>query len=432
MKKVLVISYYWPPSGGAGVQRWLKFVKYLGEFGWEPVVYTPENPEAPARDESLLKDIPKGLQVLKQPAWEPYDLYKRFVGMKKGDAINAGFLSESKKPKRTEQWAIWLRGNFFIPDARCFWISPSVKYLKAFLQSNPVDAIVSTGPPHSMHLIARKLQQQFQLPWLADFRDPWTQIDFYNQLKLSRLADLKHHRLEKQCLKHANRVVVVSPGMAQAFNTILPRPYEVITNGYDEASIPAVAPAIDSEFSIAHIGSLNKDRNPKLLWRVLAQLTQQHPDFKKALKIKLIGKTDFHVKADLQANGLAENLIEIAYLPHNEVVLEQQKSQINLLLINQTPNANMILTGKLFEYLAAQRPILCIGPTAGDAAQILKESGAGITFDFGNEQGMQSGLMKLFEEFQQDTIPFQGKGTEAYGRRALTKKLAKTLDQMVD
>ena len=189
MKKVLIITYYWPPSGGAGVQRWLKFVKYLREFGWEPIVYTAENPEVPVIDETLTKDIPEGITVLRTKVWEPYQIYKRLSGRKQSDRIQTAFLSEKKKPGTIENLSIWIRGNFFIPDARRFWIKPSVKYLSRYLNDNPVDLIISTGPPHSMHLIAMHLKGKTQIPWLADFRDPWTNIDFYHQLKLSRSAD---------------------------------------------------------------------------------------------------------------------------------------------------------------------------------------------------------------------------------------------------
>ena len=220
MKKALVITYYWPPSGGAGVQRWLKFVKYLRSFGWEPVIYTPENPEFPETDHSLDKDVPGQLKVLKQPIWEPYDTYKKILGRRKDEKINAAFLSEKKKNSALENLSVWIRGNFFIPDARKFWIKPSIRFLLHYLQKDPVDVIISTGPPHSMHLIAMKVSGKLGLPWLADFRDPWTNIDFYKDLKLTSWADAIHRRLEKQVLGKADAVTVISPGMAADFSRI--------------------------------------------------------------------------------------------------------------------------------------------------------------------------------------------------------------------
>src|SRR4030095_1074602 len=168
-KKVLIITYYWPPGGGSGVQRWLKFVKYLPQTGWQPVVYTPENGEMPVNDSSLTDDIPTGTEVLKTKIWEPYNLYKTFIGADKNVKVSTGFLTEEKKPGMAERLSVWLRGNMFIPDARRFWIGPSIKYLSSYLEKSHVDVIVSTGPPHSMHLIAMKLSEKFNIPWVADF-----------------------------------------------------------------------------------------------------------------------------------------------------------------------------------------------------------------------------------------------------------------------
>jgi hypothetical protein len=198
MKKVLVITYYWPPSGGAGVQRWLKFVKYLPSLGWEPIIYTVENGEYPVLDDSLVNDLPSNIKVLKTKIWEPYIFYKRFTGRKKNDKINSGFLNNKKKNKILESISVWIRGNLFIPDARKFWIKPSVNYLNNFIKDNPVDFIISSGPPHSTHLIALGIQKLNKIPWLADFRDPWTNIDFYKDLKLSKWADSKHKKIRKR------------------------------------------------------------------------------------------------------------------------------------------------------------------------------------------------------------------------------------------
>ena len=195
MKRVLIITYYWPPSGGSGVQRWLKMSKYLPENGWQPVIYTPEDGEFPIIDTSLEKDVCPEAEVVKRPIVEPYTLYKRFVGMRAEEKVKVGFTDESGKQKGWKaRLSMWIRGNLFIPDARCWWIRPSVRFLLKYLKDNPVDAIISTGPPHSMHLIALRLKAKLGLPWIADFRDPWTDIDFYNELRLTQWADCKHHR----------------------------------------------------------------------------------------------------------------------------------------------------------------------------------------------------------------------------------------------
>jgi glycosyltransferase involved in cell wall biosynthesis len=431
MKKVLIITYYWPPSGGAGVQRWLKFVKYLPQFGWEPVIYTPENPEAPVNDDSLLADIPEGTEVLKTKVWEPYAVYKKFVGLKKSDKISTGFLSEKKKPSLAEKMAVWIRGNLFIPDARKFWIKPSIKYLEKYLKENPVDVIISSGPPHSMHLIALALKNKLNIPWLADFRDPWTKIDFYHELKLTPSSDQKHQRLEKEVLQQADKVIVVSNGMKRSFNQLFTRDYEVITNGYDEEDMHLQLEKNQEKFIIAHIGSLNKSRNPVALWKALQQLIAENRQLKNSIQVKLVGQVDYSVKKSIEDYGLMNYVKMIQYIPHQEVVKAQQESSVLLLVINNTPNSQMILTGKFFEYLAARRSILCIGPEDGDAAEIIRETASGFVSGFNDEAGLKKHILELFADFQNCLIFTGGSGIEKYSRKSLTGQLSQVLNEMI-
>lgn len=426
-RKVLIITYYWPPSGGAGVQRWLKFVKYLRNFGWEPVVYTPENPEYPAIDNSLLKDIPQGIEIVRTPIWEPYSFYKKLVGAKKTERINAGFLSEKKRPGLAERFSIWLRGNFFIPDARKFWIKPSIKFLVKYLKQHPVDAIVSTGPPHSMHMIALGVKKRTGLPWLADFRDPWTNIDFYHELMLSSWADRKHHKQEMSVLKKADEVVVISNSMKTDFLKLLKRDYSVITNGYDQDDIAGVDVKIDERFSVAHIGTMVKTRNPLLLWEVLSEEVLKDTDFANDLEIKLVGSVDYSVTESIEAAGLGNYVNKISYVPHNEVVKIQQQSQVLLLLINDTPNAKVILPGKFFEYMAARRPILCIGPRDGDAAEVILETNAGYVSEKDDKESIRKAINELYSRFRTGKNIVDSKGIARFSRESLTGRMAECL-----
>jgi len=431
MKRVLIISYYWPPSGGAGVQRWLKFVKYLRLYGWEPVVYTPENPEFPETDFSLAKDVPEGLEVIKQPIWEPYDTYKKLLGQKKETKINAAFLSEKKKNSLLENFSVWIRGNFFIPDARRFWIKPSVNFLLKYLQDKPVSAVVSTGPPHSMHLIAMEICGRMRLPWLADFRDPWTNIDFYKDLKLTAKADALHRKLENKVLSRADVVTVISRSMAEDCRKLHDRTYEVITNGYDPGDTDlSHPPKPDKKFSIAHIGTLVGTRNPETLWIALQELVHEDQNFAADLEIKLVGKVDYKVTESIEQRGLGGFVNKIAYMPHDEVVKCQQQSGVLLLIINNTPNAKMILTGKFFEYLAARRPILCLGPPDGDAAAILNETKAGLLAGFGDAGTMKNHICSLYKDYVNGNLISRSEGIEQYSRPELTKKLASLLDRI--
>lgn len=432
MRKVLIITYYWPPSGGAGVQRWLKFSKYLREFGWEPVIYTPENPEAPSLDLTLLQEIPKGVEIIKNPIWEPYEFYKKLVGMKKDEKINAGFLNEKKNPGLAEDFSTWIRGNFFIPDARKFWIRPSVKYLLNYLKTNHVDAIISTGPPHSMHLIALGIKNKLNIPWLADFRDPWTQIDFYHQLHLSKIADSKHKRLEKSVLSKADVVTTVSKNWSKDLEAIFTRKIDVVTNGFDPEDFINNAPELDKKFTLTHVGSLNKDRNPNFLWATLKELCSENSSFENDLEIKFIGKTDIAVFEQLEKQGLSNKATKIDYMPHKEVIAEAGRAQVLMLLVNNTPNMAGIIPGKLFEYLASNRPILCIAPNDGDSAKIIKESGAGNVVDFGDSALLKEVILEMYTKYKKGNLTVTGGAINQFSRRSLTGSIAELLNSILD
>ncbi len=431
MKKALIITYYWPPSGGAGVQRWLKFAKYLPSFGWEPIIYTVSNPEYPELDPGLGKDIPPGITVLKTRIKEPYRAYKKFIGRDKDEKIAAGFLSEKKKPGLAESVAVWIRGNLFIPDARKFWIRPSVRYLKRFVRSHPPDLIISTGPPHSCHLIALGLKQACGLPWLADFRDPWTGIDFYKDLRLTRYADIKHKRLEKKVLQYADEVIMISPSQEAMFRGIYDRKYHVITNGYDPDDFPApdAPPAVES-FSLTHVGSLVPSRNPAGLWTALASLAGEVPGFREHLVIRLAGQVDHTVISSIRQAGLSARLVKTDYLPHDKAVAMQQSASVLLLLINNTPNAKSILTGKFFEYLAAGRPVLCIGPPDGDAAAVLEHTRAGHTADYQDISTIKEIVLNYYRLWLAGALQTDAGETGNYSRKNLTRQLADILNGM--
>ncbi len=435
MKKVLILTYYWPPAGGAGVQRWLKFVKYMYLFGWEPIVYTAENGEMPVIDKSLEKDIPSGTVVLRQPIWEPYSVYKKFIGRKKEDKINASFLSENKKDGITQKISVWIRGNFFIPDARKYWIKPSIRFLSDYIEKNNIQHVISSGPPHSMHMIAKGLKRQFaELKWLADFRDPWTNIDFYEKLMLSSWADKQHHAQELSVLTQADAVISVGYAMNEEFKLMYvnsggkkTEKFSVITNGFDEADVYQGPLQKDSSFSIAHIGTLVKDRNPDVLWRVLGDLVKTDSEFKNQLEIKLVGKIDIFVKEEIEKYGLSRFVNKIDYLPHDEVIKEQQKSSVLLLLVNNTKNAKGILTGKFFEYMAAGAPIIAIGPVDGDLAKIMESSNCGLISDFADERSLKENILNCFKGITESSNKSE---IARYSRKALTEDLCHLLDNL--
>lgn len=437
MKRVLIITYYWPPSGGSGVQRWLKMSKYLPEFGWEPVIYTADNAEYPVEDPSLQKDVRPDIEVLRRPILEPYQFYKKFLGIKKEQKVKAGFIDENGEQKGwKKRLSIWIRGNFFIPDARCWWVKPSARYLTAYLKEHPVDAIISTGPPHSMHLIAMRLKETLGIPWIADFRDPWTEIDYYDKLHLTRRSDLKHHNLEREVLTKADKVVTVSPDGARRLGRLGNRNVRVIYNGFDhDDSALQDKVTLPDTFTITYLGVLTKAQNPEKLWEAIGELIKENTDFSRQLQIKMIGQIDSSVVQSIQENRVDKNVTFMSYIPHEQVGQEHRKSTVLLLVLmpDTEIRAKGLLTGKLFEYLASGRPILCIGPEDGDAARILKETGAGQTANFGDKEKTKKIIKEYYQYYLEKGLSSQtNNNIEKYSRKALAEKYGKLLDNVLN
>ena len=418
MRKVLVIAYYWPPAGGPGVQRWLKFVKYLRDFNLDPVVYVPENPHYPLVDEKLLSEVPKDVQVIKRPIKEPY-AWASLLSKKKTKTISSGIIPE-KKPSSLEKILLWIRGNLFIPDARKYWVKPSVKFLSGIIQKEGIETIITTGPPHSLHLIGLELKKKMNIQWISDFRDPWTTIGYHNKLRLTKSSQKKHKDLEKKVLTNSDKIVVTSRTTQLEFEAIADRPIKVITNGYDEALRPL---ELDSKFTISHLGSLLTGRNPIVLWKVLQELVNERPEFAKQLSIQLAGVVGEEVWESIGQHDLQPFTNQLGYLPHEQVVEVQQKSQILLLLEIASEETKGIIPGKLFEYLNAKRPVLALGPKDWEAGRIVQETKAGISLSAADAPALKNVLLDWFEQFERGALSANSIGIEKFHRLELTKEL---------
>lgn len=424
MKKVLVITYYWPPAGGPGVQRWLKFVKYLRDFDIEPIVYIPENPDYPIIDESLLKEIPKGITILKRPIFEPYFLANIF-SKKETSTISSGIIKEAKSQNFLQKLFLYIRGNLFIPDARKFWIKPSIKFLSDYLSENKMDTIITTGPPHSLHLIGFGLKKKLELKWIADFRDPWTEIGYHKKLKLSASAKAKHVALETEVLTSADHIITTSFATQREFQSKTLKPVTVITNGYD--SVAEDATDLDQKFSLAHIGSLLSGRNPKNLWKVLQELTSENKDFKEDLVLILVGTLSNDVLDSIKVYGLEAYLELPGYVSHNKANKIQRTSQVLLLVEIDSIETIGIIPGKLFEYMAAKRPILALGPKDWDVKKILAETNAGTYFEYQEEANLKEHVLSMYKLFKIQQLEVNSVNIEKYCRKNLTEELAKLL-----
>ena len=424
-KKLLIITYYWPPAGGPGVQRWLKFVKYLPDFGVQPIVYIPKNPTYPIVDENLVKEVSDKAIILKHKIFEPYQLAS-FLSKNKTKKMNSGIIPNQKKQSFLDKIFLWIRGNLFIPDARVFWIKPSVAFLEKYIKDNDIDTIVTSGPPHSLHLIGMELKQTMKVKWFADFRDPWTTIGYHKSLKLSNYAANKHKSLEHQVLNTADTIIVTSNTTKTEFQAITTQPIAVITNGYDTENVDKQA--LDSKFSLAHIGSFLSERNPKLLWETLVELVQEIPDFKRHLEIKLVGAVSQEVLETIDQFDLKPYLNNLGYVSHSEAISHQRKSQVLLLIEINSEDTKSIIPGKLFEYMVSGRPIIAIGPDGSDFAEIITNTNTGVFFDYSEKMKLKSVLLGFYNQFLEEKLQSNGVGLQQYSRKSLTEKLVNLLN----
>ena len=425
MKKVLIITYYWPPAGGPGVQRWLKFVKYLPEFNIQPIVYCPENPLYPTLDSSLLQEVDSKITVLKHPIKEPL----RFLSLlfkSKTNILSKGGILDSKKQSLFERFLLYIRGNFFVPDARVFWVKPSVKYLSSYISKHQIDTIITTGPPHSVHLIGMQLKVKHKLRWYADFRDPWTDISYHKNLNLTQNTQQKHLKLERQVLNTSDQIIVTSSQTKQLLSKISQQPISVITNGFDDENVPSIT--LDSKFSLTHIGSLFDQRNPTLLWNVLSELIEEFPEFKANFQLVLVGNVSADIKASMDSAKLTSFLKIVGSVTHNEAIMYQRKTQVLLLIEANTTEASYIIPGKLFEYINANRPILALGPKQSDIPSILKDTQTGRYFDYENETALKTHILELFENYKTNSLSVASKDIERFSRKNCTKQLVEVLN----
>jgi len=420
--KVLIITYYWPPAGGSGVQRWLKFVKYLQGFGIEPVIYTVDKPNYAIIDETLQKEVPTTIEILKQPIREPNNLLSFFGN--KNKQTSAGFLDT--KPSFFGKIAQYIRANFFIPDARKYWIKPSVKFLSEYLLKNTIDVVITTGPPHSLHLIGLELKQKLDIKWIADFRDPWTDIDYFHQLPLTNKAIKKHEQLEKEVISSADCILVVGKTMKENYLKYN-KNVEVITNGFDDNEV-VDGIELDTKFSFVHIGMMNANRNPRTLWKVLSEIIIENKSFANNFQLKLVGKCANEVLESIKENRLMSNLEMINYISHNKVIAFQKSAQVLLLAVNNVPSAKSIITGKIFEYLQANRPILAIAPTDGDLAGIINTTNSGYVVDFEDAHTLKKTILELYNAYKNHNLVADSKNIEQYHRKNLTKRLAQIIE----
>ena len=423
MKKVLIITYYWPPAGGSGVQRWLKFSKYLPQNGWKPYIFTPDSPSFDVKDEDLISDIHIETEVWTTPIWEPYSLKDKLFG--KSESSNAGIIQY--KSSTENKIMNWVRGNIFIPDPKVFWVKPSIKLLNKKIKEEGITHVVSTGPPHSMHLIALGLKKQNpDLKWVADFRDPWSELDLLNEFHLTKKSKQKYRKLEKEVLQNADVTLTVSETWVESFKILGSNNVKLITNGFDVDDFE-VRERENDKFIIGHFGLLNHLRNPKNLWKTLHDLCDENPDFNEKLEIRLSGNIDTEVLQNITQYFHLKNKVKVlGYLSHKEVLREYNESSVLLLLLFNSESGIGNYPGKIFEYFAAKRPILGFGPKESDTQKLMEKTESG-NYHYYEDVNLKENIISLFENKEEFVVSDE---INNFTRKKLTKQLSVLLNKM--
>jgi glycosyltransferase involved in cell wall biosynthesis len=421
-KRVLIITYYWPPSAGSGVQRWLKFAKYLPEFGWEPVIFTPENPDFDLKDESLLKEINPNTEVLKFPIWEPYQIFRKLKGQKEGDTSK---VLEKKEKDWKDKLGIWLRANLLIPDPRIFWVKPSVKFLTELAVNNQFQALITTGPPHSMHLIGLQLNEKTNIPWLADFRDPWSTWEFLDTLPMLSIVRKRHKILEKRVLSKASAITTISPTFKNELKLLSDREIHLLTNGYDEDDFPKNSTQIrlkEKDIELVYSGVIDAIRNPLPFLGAFKKAFQNSP---LSVRLRFVGKISIAVEDFVKKDAWLSSHVEmVGYVSHQSVFEYYQAADILLLILTTTKNAQGNIPGKLFEYMASGKTIIGLGDPEGDAAAIINQAKAGKVF----ASDQEGKIITFLQTFKKSEKADNQMLIENYSRKNLSGQLAQILE----
>jgi len=433
---VLLVAYYFPPSGGPGVQRVLKWVRYLPEFGWDPAVLTIRDADYPARDTSLLAEIPPEIPVVRTAIPEPYTVYRALTGKGKGQAVD---VNVNYRPGRSvgfkEALAQWVRGMFFIPDARMGWLLTGTNPGVALARSFGADLVYSSSPPYTCALLGRRIARKARIPWVPEFRDPWS--GFLSAPRRPRPARAFERRLERSVYRDAPRLVVAWNGIAEDFARKYPEEdasrFRLVENGYDTADLEAVEPVRNERFTIVYTGSMYGMRNPDTFLRAVARLREEGRIDPERVCLRFIGRFGDEVRAMFARPEVASMIEERAYVPHHESVAEARGAHALLLVVDEYAGSEGIVPGKVFEYLGARRPVIAQAPE-GAVAALVRRTGAGIVLAQDDVAGAAEAVAALFEEWKtRGGTAFRGRDEDVQrlSRRERARDLAALFDEVV-
>lgn len=441
-KYVLFVTYYFPPAGGPGVQRMTKFVRYLSDFGWTPIMLVPENPQYPALDPSLEEELPRDLIVRKAHIFEPYDLYRKFTGVKKGASLDVTVNKRGSKRTLKQQIAEFIRATFFIPDARIGWYKNAVREGMKITKEFPISAIYSSSPPYTVSLVARKIAKLAGIPWVAGFRDPWTGFESStpNRWFLPRAID---KGLEHSVFTDAKAVDVAWRGIMADVRGKYPEIPESkfvhIPNGFDSNDFPVhniserAERAREEKFTITYSGSLYGPRNPKTFLEAIRKLLASGDMDAKNVTLRFVGRFGPDIHEMLNAADVAPMIEKVDYLPHSKAVELLASSDALLLIVDDTTTVGEIVPGKVYEYLGAMRPLIALAPPEGPIGSLLTETGGGRAIRQNDTASIASEIKLLYDKWRRGESVTSGMNAAAisqYERREATRKLAALFDSL--
>jgi len=431
-ERVAIVAYYWPPTGGSGVQRWLKFAKYLPEFGWAPTIVTPRRPALDLRDPSLERDVPPEATVLRVEGWEPYGVFQRLARVISGKQrpIRPTELVSRAPARAFDRLAIRIRGNLFVPDPKIYWARAAANALEPLLRNGEIRTIVTTGPPHSLHLAGLRLKRRLpSIRWIADFRDPWSEWGFLDSLATGALARARHRRLEATVLRAADDIVTITPFYQRRFEALGGRSVTLLTNGYDEEDFEGLVHRRPERFTVRHVGTVNELCNPRPFMLAAAGWCASDETLRRSTVIEFVGEVHPDFVGWVREHLLLASITRfVPPVPHDQLLSLYGETSVGLLVLTGYRDAAGYLPGKLLEYFAAGIPVLGIGPVDGDAAHAIEETKAGVMVAESDEVGIHRALGANYEAWRTNRpIHVAVAERRTYSRREITRQLARLL-----
>ncbi len=430
-KKILFIVYNFPPAAGAATQRIIKFLKYLNKFGYKTFVLTVDKVDYPDLDYTLIEKIPPDTKVIKTKYWTPFGIYRKITGRKENEKIPVAFIKDNHK-SLAERISVFLRLNVFLPDAKIGWLPYAVRVGKRLIKEEKIDVVISSGPPHTTHLIAKSLKSKTGVKWIADFRDPWTDIDYYSGMKRTNFAEWVDSKLEKSVLKNADYVVSASEGYLEIIKSKgVKNNYEVLTNGFDPEDFQNIKIKEQSKFIITYTGNMPATRNPESLWIALEELARENNDFFENFEFHFAGVMDDEIRSEISSKKFYNKFVDHGYLSHQDVLELTFNSHLLIMIVNKVATSKEILPGKIFEYIASGNFVLVIGPEDGVSAKLINYIGQGIAIGYEGTERIKNLILELFKKWQNGELhKFFTETRNQFTREEITKKLIRIIENL--